>query len=294
MDMAGNSADDVARAAREKAERLLRRAERFERGAEGERTVAALLAQLPPDWFVLNDLHWPGRDRANIDHVVVGPTGVFVIDAKNWSGALKIANGVLRQNGYSRKSATDGVMEAARVISSLIPWVNPRDVVPVLCLVGAAKANGTVDGVRVCTAESLLQELQGGRTVLAADQREFLRYDLDMSTDNARESTAHRRRPVTRTQRAHPTRRVTGSQGTRRRATGGSAVARVLLALIRVVASFLVWAVACALASVAVGLATNFNENASASAGLLVGGLCGWLAWRRLSPDRLSPLGLRP
>src|SRR5690349_8886179 len=169
MDMAGHSADDVARAAREKAERLLRRAELFERGAEGERLVAAVLAQLPPEWFVLNDLHWPDRDRANIDHVVVGPTGVFVIDAKNWSGSVKVTNGCLRQNGYSRQSTTDGAMEAARAIGSLLPSVDPRHVVPVICFVGEHAANGTVNGVWIRTSGTLLSALQHGRQVLSAE-----------------------------------------------------------------------------------------------------------------------------
>ena len=37
---------------------------------------------------VLHDRRIPGT-RANIDHIVVSPAGVFVIDTKNWSGRVE-------------------------------------------------------------------------------------------------------------------------------------------------------------------------------------------------------------
>ena len=43
----------------------------------------------PPEWLVLHDrLLFPGRSESNLDHVLVGPAGVVLIDAKNWSGNL--------------------------------------------------------------------------------------------------------------------------------------------------------------------------------------------------------------
>lgn len=286
MDMAGHSADNVARSAREKAERLLRRAELFERGAEGERAVAAILAQLSSEWFVLNDLHWPGRDRANIDHVVVGPTGVFVIDAKNWSGSVKVTNGCLRQNGYARRAATDGAMEAARAIGTLLPSLNPRYVVPVICFVGEAATNGTVDGVWICTSGTLLSALQAGRPVLAAEQREFIRYDLDMSTDNAKESTGHRHPVMARAKRTTLAQRVKNQPVPTRRANGRLAFARAASSVARVALSFLAWAIGLSLATFVVGSASNYQDDVVAPTALIFGGLCGWLVWRRLSPGR--------
>ncbi|HET9077287.1 MAG TPA: nuclease-related domain-containing protein [Acidimicrobiales bacterium] len=55
---------------------------RWSRGAAGERRSAEILAGLPGRrWVVRHDLSIPGS-RANIDHVVVGRTGVWVIDTK--------------------------------------------------------------------------------------------------------------------------------------------------------------------------------------------------------------------
>lgn len=183
--MAGESADEVARRAREKAERLLKRAEAFEKGATGERLVAEALNQLPPDWFVLNDRQWPGRTRANIDHVVVSPRGVFVIDAKNWSGAMAIKNGVLRQNGYSRMKAIEGASESARAVAALFEWIPVDYFVPVICFVGEGSVNGTLDGVEICSLENLPRVLQSRPNALPPETLQFLRFDLDMSTSNA-------------------------------------------------------------------------------------------------------------
>ena len=55
------------------------------RGAAGEIQVGNLLTNLPDEFCVINDLFTP---NGNIDHVVVGPTGVFVLDAKAWRGVV--------------------------------------------------------------------------------------------------------------------------------------------------------------------------------------------------------------
>src|SRR6478672_10302683 len=44
--------------------------------------VAERLAQLGPyGWFLLHDVHWPGRPLARLEHVLVGPGGVVVVNA---------------------------------------------------------------------------------------------------------------------------------------------------------------------------------------------------------------------
>jgi hypothetical protein len=62
----------------------------WRRGAAGERRTARLLEPLDRHgWAVLHDLAVPGS-RANIDHLVVGPGGVFVIDSKQYRGRLRL------------------------------------------------------------------------------------------------------------------------------------------------------------------------------------------------------------
>jgi Nuclease-related domain len=62
----------------------------WRRGAVGERRTARLLAALERHgWAVLHDLAVP-RSQANIDHLVIGPGGVFVIDSKQYRGRLQL------------------------------------------------------------------------------------------------------------------------------------------------------------------------------------------------------------
>lgn len=41
----------------------------------------AVLARVPREWTLLHDVAWPGRPAGTIDHVAIGPTGVFVLTA---------------------------------------------------------------------------------------------------------------------------------------------------------------------------------------------------------------------
>lgn len=56
-------------------------------GAEGEETVARLLSSLGDDYHVVHDVALPGM-RGNVDHVVLGHNGVFVIETKNHKGFI--------------------------------------------------------------------------------------------------------------------------------------------------------------------------------------------------------------
>jgi hypothetical protein len=66
----------------------LRKYRIYSGGWQGEKQVAKLLAStLSDDFYLLNDLYL--RDGGgDIDHVVLGPNGVFVLETKNWSGNI--------------------------------------------------------------------------------------------------------------------------------------------------------------------------------------------------------------
>ena len=172
--MAGESAREAARRRREKAARLLRSAELYERGAEGEAETKKALSALPLNgWTVIHDVPWPGRRYANLDHVVVGPPGVFVIDSKNWSGRVTVDGGVLRQNGHRRdpalESARDAVLSVQHVLVGAEPLVHP-----VLCFVRDEPLTGWLDRVFVCSTANLTTFLLSRPQVLAPAEVESL------------------------------------------------------------------------------------------------------------------------
>ena len=59
-------------------------------GLEGEKGVTdGLAVGLDDRYLVLNDVFIKfGRQRAQVDHVVIGPNGLFVIETKNWAGRI--------------------------------------------------------------------------------------------------------------------------------------------------------------------------------------------------------------
>lgn len=62
-------------------------ADRWARGAKGERKVGAALEALGDDWHVLHDI---SLGRGNIDHILVGPGGTFTIETKSHSGRIPV------------------------------------------------------------------------------------------------------------------------------------------------------------------------------------------------------------
>jgi len=114
------------------------------RGAEGEAKLARVLEQRAAAHGVvlLHDRCLPGS-RANIDHIAIGRAGVFVIDAKRYSGhiAVERRGGLLRPRtshlmvgGRDKTNLVDGVLSQADLVRSLLaPHAVP--VVPVLCFV---------------------------------------------------------------------------------------------------------------------------------------------------------------
>ena len=79
------------------------------------------------DAVVLHDRRVPGRSRANIDHIAIGPAGVTVIDTKSSRGRVQLATvGIINRreqllvNGRDRTSQLDALeRQMARVADAL-------------------------------------------------------------------------------------------------------------------------------------------------------------------------------
>jgi len=70
---------------------------RFSAGAHGERRLARTLEVLESRGYsILADRRWPGSRSAQVDFVMVGPGGVFIVDAKHWREVEIAAGHVFR------------------------------------------------------------------------------------------------------------------------------------------------------------------------------------------------------
>jgi Nuclease-related domain len=129
----------------------------WRRGAVGERRTARLLSPLERHrWAVLHDLALPGS-QASLDHRVIGPGGVFVIDSKQYRGHLQLdPSGRLWHSRYPLTPALGAVSfeadQAAQVLTD--PDVV---VVPIVAVHGVRVPWGkvVVQGVPVVPAGRL-------------------------------------------------------------------------------------------------------------------------------------------
>lgn len=178
---AGDGAAEQSRLAAERVARLKRQLDQVERetkswdtGAVGERIIADRLSQLiPHGWYVLHDVHWPGRPKANLDHVLVGPGGIVVVDAKNWTGEVRVSSGVLWQGRYSRTQSVEGALAQCAAVASVLAPPHRRLVRPLICmaaqpdLFGVTSSDVAVAGVdRVVAAVTALPAVMDQQTVI--------------------------------------------------------------------------------------------------------------------------------
>lgn len=113
------SAAKTAEHLRRKAEFARRRAESFASGAEGEVAVAEALAPLAAaGWYVLSDRVNPAG--GNIDHIVIGPGAVVVLDAKAWNSKLEVRNGRLYASGWNKARELEGLNQQAESVQRVV------------------------------------------------------------------------------------------------------------------------------------------------------------------------------
>jgi hypothetical protein len=144
----------------------------WRQGAAGERRTARLLGPLERHgWAVLHDLAVPGS-RANIDHLVIGPGGVFVIDSKQYRGRLQLdSSGRLWHGRHPLAPSLRAVSFEADQAAQVLPDPGVA-VVPIVAVHGAEVPWGKVvtDGVPVVAARRLPGMLRQLPTVLGPER----------------------------------------------------------------------------------------------------------------------------
>lgn len=140
-------------------------------GAVGEELLAQRLKDLPDTFRVLHDRRIPGT-RANIDHMVIGPSSVWVIDAKRYKNkrpTLHVDGGILRPRtehlrigGRDRSNLVDGIRsQVDRATTALADLEIP--VIGVLCFLEAdwplIGGSFTVNGIHVLWPRLLIKRI---------------------------------------------------------------------------------------------------------------------------------------
>jgi hypothetical protein len=137
----------------------------WQRGGAGERRTARLLDRLTRDGYVVfHDLAVPDSP-ANVDHLVIGPTGLFVIDTKQWTGSVHQGSDGLAWHNHYR---LDRTVETARWEAETLGRLLGVPVVPLVCVHGAHVQGGGLhaQGVAIVPAH-LLRSALGYEEVLS-------------------------------------------------------------------------------------------------------------------------------
>jgi hypothetical protein len=158
-----------------------RREQRFvEAGLKGEITVTQRLQEvLGNDTYILNDVTVKGgRRRAQIDHLVISPKAIFVIETKNWRGAVsgdeKERRWIqVRQPGDKPVSVSNPIIQNRQHVEALAGFLRARgvdwpDLVSVIVTTSPSStftvANRTVPVVRPVEVGELIRSHGSART----------------------------------------------------------------------------------------------------------------------------------
>jgi hypothetical protein len=156
--------------------------ERQDRGASGEEQVGGLLEELAGSgWRVVHDVT---LGHGNVDHILIGPAGVFTVETKSHPGPVRVGrvHGRTLSQAQAERKAIEQVMGVS--VEPLIvfsrAWVD--------------RPLTRRKGVRVVPARMLLGYLRRHRATLSVDDIEKLERTLE--TALAEHQGRRRRGPV--------------------------------------------------------------------------------------------------
>ena len=140
--------------------RGLLRVESFFKGARGEEAMAGMLARLSDDWHIYHDFV---AGKYHVDHVLVGPAGVFAVETKNWRDQVALESGELIAGGHvpDHPPIAQATAEAKAVGAVLARAGWTGEVFPVVCFASGTFKDGFAQSgkVLVANAEAFLKWL---------------------------------------------------------------------------------------------------------------------------------------
>jgi hypothetical protein len=176
---AGHSAANEAahyKSQAEQAEFIARTAREMERrytaAAESESRLGKMLEPLAEQGYhVLADRKWPNSTKAQVDFVLVGPSGVYIVDAKSWAD-VRIDSDRIFQGQDDVTDRLDNVASLAEVTEEALAEVGvaPGEVRVVAVFTNRRGLRAQIHGVDVIGIDEAIKYLIGRGERLAPDQ----------------------------------------------------------------------------------------------------------------------------
>ena len=149
-------ADFVAQTAREMHRR-------YSAAADSEARLGKLLEPLESQGFhVLSDRRWPGSRNGNVDFVVVGPSGVTIVDAKSW-GDVHVGQDRVYQGQDDVTDRFSNLADLSRYAEAALAEIGlaPGEIRVVAVFMGQRGLHGRVAGVDLISEDAALRYLLG-------------------------------------------------------------------------------------------------------------------------------------
>ncbi len=103
----------------------LGRLRRVRAGRRGQTGVPAQLEGLSDEYFLVNEVLVPGH-RAQVDHVLIGPCGVLVIESRRWSGRIRVRRDRWSVNGFPRANLARQLSDDAAAVRDFLVRAHPE------------------------------------------------------------------------------------------------------------------------------------------------------------------------
>jgi hypothetical protein len=142
-------------------------------GADGEEEVAWRLRKLGDGWHVIHSVP-VGEKGADIDHVVIGPAGVFTLNTKNHNKhRVTVTKGGVYLNGQRTEYLRNSRFEAKRANKLLTAACGSVEVQPVIVIMAADfKIKSEPTDVNVVGRKSIARWLTKRPAVLTPERVE--------------------------------------------------------------------------------------------------------------------------
>jgi len=138
--------------------------------------------------YVILDNRHVASAHAPVDHLVVGPSGVFVVDRQVWTGQISASSDTIYVDGRQRTGATDSVLRATAAVEQVLSHELKSlgaHVNAVIAVDGTTNRGfeGSIGKVTLATSRSVTRVIRNGQPTLGPETVIRLSLDADRLLD---------------------------------------------------------------------------------------------------------------
>lgn len=155
--------------------KYFRREKEARREEDAGETIGDLLDGLPAGFFLLHDFSY---DKGIIDHILVGPKGIFILKIQSHIGSVMVLGDQIFRNGRSLDADRDLIRQSREVCGNLRELLGRRGITvlkprPLIVFMNAVVGvHGTINGVDVVQRNTLPDFMNKQKNVISPREAE--------------------------------------------------------------------------------------------------------------------------